>query len=623
MMRAAEPAIRADPTASIDAIFRHWFKETEDLMTVVDCDGRFTHVNPAAACFFGHPAEQCIGRSAFDFVHSADRDRTQAAFGRWLADGSTGVFKFENRQSGRAGLVRDMLWTIHALRGRDGRTNGFASCARDITVAKRLEHELSESEARFRMILSSVLDPLITIDAFGTIQAVSQSVERVFGYRPEALVGKNINVLMPEPHHSQHDGYLAAYRRTGKAGIIGVTREFEVLRKDGSRIICDLSVSRADPGGGREPVFTGTFRDVTARKRAEAAVAESERRFHAIFEQAFQYLGLLTPEGIVLEANQTALDAVGVTRDEVVGKPFWDTRWWSFSKLAQERLERAVRTAAQGEFVRFETDVRAAGDVLMEVDFSLKPVRDETGRVVLLISEGRNITDLKRTQRAETNMLRALATIGESAALLAHEIKNPITAVNVALRAVADELGEDHRAILEDLVARMQRLQALMQRTLSFAKPLALRRVVCDAQKFFDDTLDHLRTQIEQAGAQVETRVAHGGVRLTCDPQLMEEVLANLITNAIEAKGQDAHILLSAAHDGPAGAVIAVEDDGPGIPEQQRATLFKPFVTTKRRGTGLGLSICRKIVEEHGGSIGIEDGQLAGARFVLRLPSSV
>jgi two-component system sensor histidine kinase/response regulator len=495
----------------------------------------------------------------------------------------------------------------------------LAAALREAGARRAVEAALERTEARSRALLESLLDPTVVIDDLGTIQAASDSVERVFLYAPQDLVGENIQLLMPEPHRSAHDSYLERYRRTGQTNILGRTREFEVQRKDGSRIICDLSVARAEMPGGQGALFVGSFRDVTERKRAEEAVRDSERRFRALFDRAFQFIGLLDPDGTLLEANQTACDAGGVTRQEVVGRPFWETRWWSHSKDMQQRIREAVHRAAAGEFVRFEISQRGRGHSILEVDFSLMPVKDEAGRVVLLIPEGRDMSELKAAQRAETAMLRALATIGESAAVLAHEIKNPITAVNVALRAVAGQLGEDHKAVLEDLVARMRHLEQLMRRTLSFAKPLELRRVECDAGKFLSDTIAHLRGQIVKMGAEVRAQVDGGGVRFIADPHLLEEVFSNLVVNAIEAKGGGVHVVLSAAASGRDGVLLSVEDDGPGIPESQRDSVFKPFVTTKPSGTGLGLAICKKIVEEHGGTIHVEEGSAGGARFVIRL----
>ncbi len=367
----------------------------------------------------------------------------------------------------------------------------LASTVPEAAARRAVEGALDQSEARFRALLASLLDPTVAIDAFGTIQTASDSVERVLGYKPEDLVGQNVRVLMPEPYRSEHDGYLERYRHTGATNILGRTREFEVVRRDGSKIACGLSVARAEMPGGVGPLFIGSFRD---------------------------------------------------------------------------------------------------------------------------------LTEIKEAQKVETAMLRSLATIGESAAVLAHEIKNPITAVNVALRAVAAHLGEDDKAVLEDLVARMKHLEHLMRRTLAFSRPLQLCPTGCDARELLTEVVERLQGPIRQSGSDVRIDV-DGEVRFPADPGLLADLFSNLVTNAIEARGAPIHVVLSASRVGRDAVLLSVEDDGPGIPADRRESVFKPFVTTKSGGTGLGLAICRKIVEEHGGTIRIEESRLGGARFVIRLPA--
>jgi len=476
------------------------------------------------------------------------------------------------------------------------------------------------SEPLYESLLRAVLDPTLAIDEEGTIVVASDSVEAMFGWKPAELVGRNISVLMPEPHRRLHDEYLAAYRQTGETNILGRTREFTVVDRRGRPIAIELSVSRVELAGRAGPLFVGSFRDVSSRKEAERQVEESERRLRAIFEGTFQFIGLLTPDGTVLEANQTALQATGATRDEVVGKPFWETRWWSLSEEARKQLREAVRRASEGEFVRFETIVRGRGDEVLTIDFSLKPVFDRDAKVALLIPEGRDITEIKRAQRSETAMLRALATIGESAAMLAHEIKNPITAVNLALRAVAHQLGEDHRQVLEDLVGRMQRLEQTMRRTLSYARPLETRPEPIRVRELLAQVVRDLRHECVKRGAEVATELCDDELMLTADRQLLGEVLTNLLKNALEALGRGGHVVVGARTLPRQMVELSIEDDGPGVPDSMADTLFKPFVTSKRTGTGLGLAFCKKVAEEHGGSIRAERGRLGGARFVLELP---
>ena len=146
-------------------------------------------------------------------------------------------------------------------------------------------------------------------------------------------------------------------------------------------------------------------------QRTVEALREKERRYRAILDHTYQFIGLMTPDGTLIEANKTALAFSGIKESDVSEKPFWDTPWWTHSKELQERLREAVRTAAGGEFVRFEATHPAADGALRYIDFSLSPVKDETGKVVLLIPEGRDITDRKMTEQAlrqSENTSRAL-----------------------------------------------------------------------------------------------------------------------------------------------------------------------------------------------------------------------
>lgn len=471
--------------------------------------------------------------------------------------------------------------------------------------------------ALLRALVRSSLDPLVAIDQYGKVLLVSDSIERVFGWRQDELVGQNVRVLMPEPHKSAHDGYLEAWRRTGIIHIIGRTREFQVQRKDGSTFLADLSVSQAVLPGD-EVVFLGSFRDVDARRQAERLLQESEARFRAVFDSTLQFMGLLEADGTILEVNDPSMQATGTARETVMGMKFWEGPWWQVSPDGPAMMRRFVERAMGGEIVREEIAITGPNGRRFDIDFSINPVRDANGKVQYLIPEGRDITEQKRAQLAETSMLRALAQVGESAAVLVHEIKNPITAVNVALRAVADQLGAEHKVVLEDLATRMQRLQELMRGTLSFAKPVKVNLVQIGARQYLEGCIARLRLHVVKLGADVRVEVAPDDLQLRLDPALFEEVLANLVVNALDAQGKGAKVVVHAAGNGE-GATLCVDDQGPGIPAAKREDIFRPFVTSKPQGTGLGLPICRKIVEAHGGTIDVGSAPTGGARFTIHL----
>lgn len=611
-----------DPSLSgqaLDPIFRELLERSHELVLVFARQGRVLYVNGGCRFYLGREPDQIVGSSLFDLVHPDDLEAFQRGFQHWAAHGATTPWTTECRHRTPAGAVHHLHWTL-LTRLEDGEVCGFSAIGHDVTAARLAERALARSEERRRAVFAGMLDAIVTIDGEGTILEVSDSVRGMFGYAPDELVGRNVKLLMPEPYRSEHDGYLANYRETGATWILNRTREFQVLRADGSPIDCELSVSRIDFDPDVGPVFCGSFRDVTDRKRAERKLADSERRFRAIFDQEFQYVGLLEPDGTVLEVNATALERTGVSRADVIGRPFWTTYWWQASDSC-DRLKRAIEDAAAGKFVRFEVEILAGDGARRTIDFSVKPLRDPEGRVVLLIPEGRDITDLKAAQRRETSMLRALAAIGESASLLAHEIKNPITAVHLALRAVADKLGEDHRVVLEELVERMRKLERTMRRTLSFTRPSDLRLEVCEPGRLLASVADLMRPEADRGGHTIELRVAEDTPALTGDRGLLEELLANLVRNSLDALDRPGRIELRAF---PAEGEVAlvVEDDGPGIPAGQVEEVFRPFVTTKSSGTGIGLALCRKIAEEHGGSIELVPGTLGGAAFELRLPAS-
>lgn len=162
--------------------------------------------------------------------------------------------------------------------------------------------------------------------------------------------------------------------------------------------------------------------------RKEQQLRESERRFRAIFDQTFQFIGILSPQGVLLEGNRSALDFEGVKLTDVIGQYFWDTPWWTHSAESQEKLKRAIEQAARGKFVRFETEhIGKTGRIT--VDFSIKPVFDDSGRVVMLIPEGRDISERIRAESALAEREARTRAILDTAAEGIITIANPHTGI--------------------------------------------------------------------------------------------------------------------------------------------------------------------------------------------------
>jgi PAS domain S-box-containing protein len=236
-------------------------------------------------------------------------------------------------------------------------------------------------------------------DEHGTMDFVSDGCRELTGYAPEDLVG-NRKISYEEIIHVLDRARV----RDEVAAALRAGRRFEltyriVTARGAQRWVLEHGVA-VPAVDGMAACLEGIVTDITARKCAEEALAEKESMLAAILDNSFQYTGLLDPDGRLLRANQTSLDAVEINREEVQGRFFWDTPWWNHSATEQQKLRDAIARSAQGKFVRFETTHAGRDGRMQVIDFSLKAVRNAAGKVIALVAEGRDITESKEAERA-------------------------------------------------------------------------------------------------------------------------------------------------------------------------------------------------------------------------------
>jgi PAS domain S-box-containing protein len=231
--------------------------------------------------------------------------------------------------------------------------------------------------------------------------------------------------------------YFAAHQLAQLDRYIGSEERLSFLTLENKRF--ELNNQRATEEFSR--FRESLLREIEERRATETALRESERRFRAIFDHTFQFIGLMALDGTLMEANRASLEFVGAEKD-VIGKPFWETPWWTHSPELQEKLREAVKKAAEGEFARFEATHPAADGNLLYVDFSLKPVMDEAGKVVMLIPEGRDITERKRAEEAlrlDAERMETLLQLNQMTDATLDEITS--FAFEAAVRLTRSKLG--------------------------------------------------------------------------------------------------------------------------------------------------------------------------------------
>ena len=256
---------------------------------------------------------------------------------------------------------------------------------------KRVRYLASHLEG----ILNNAPAGIVVFDKAGAIKIQSRRMSDFFRRSDSAAFA----VELPDAGLDDHSRQTIRELMGGAVSGEPFEKELEVMQ-DGKERVWQISrfPIALDRSGGSLACML--FSDITERRMAQRLLQQSEQKARAILDQSFQFVGLLTPDGILMEANRTALEFAGISAADVFGKPFWETPWWTHSTEEKEKLRRSIGKAAQGEHVRYETFHCARQGELRHVDFSLKPLKDGNNRVMYLIAEGHDITDIKRAEEA-------------------------------------------------------------------------------------------------------------------------------------------------------------------------------------------------------------------------------
>lgn len=574
-------------------------------MTVVTAAlsyGTFNFTQALPSCRFSPRAVPIVGVIAL-------------AAAAWLWNGTTWL------PLATAAIAASLLaWTAAAAaRSADHRRSGDD----DLVVAKETlerqvkEHagDLRDTNARLRSIIDSAVDGIIVIASDGRVESFNRGAERLFGYVATEVIGRNVNMLMPSPYHEQHDGYLSRYLQTGAATIIGIGREVTGRRRDGSTFPLHLSVGEMAIGNERK--FTGVLHDLSARTELEQQLRTSEARWRAVIESAVDAIVVIDAKGCVEAFNSAAERMFGYNEDEVIGQNVNVLMPSPYHEEHDSYLARYLQTGRK-------TIIGTGRDVTGRCkDGSTFPLHLSVGEVT--VGGEHRFTgilhDLTERVRIEEKLREqaGLARLGEMAAVIAHEVKNPLAGVRGAIQVIGGHLPPDGRdaAIVKEIVTRIDGLNDLMKDMLLFARPPQPRPTLLDIHALIATTADLLST--DPALKDVCVNIEGSLPPVSADPELLKIVFINLLVNSAHAIKGDGTIRVDLASV-DAFHEIAFNDLGPGIPVDIREQIFTPFFTTKSRGSGLGLPTAKRLIEAHRGSIDIQCPPGGGTTVTLRLP---
>ena len=361
----------------------------------------------------------------------------------------------------------------------------------------------------------------------------------------------------------------------------------------------------------------------------------SQSLLKVVQDNAFQFTGLLTPEGVVCDVNQTALDFIATNKEEVVGKLLWETPWWAHASVGlRDKLKQAVQVAAKGETIRYEATFNGEVGRARLFDFTLKPVRNNAGEIIYLVPSGHDITEIKELQ-AKAIRTSQLASLGELAAGVAHEVNNPITGVINYTQLLLNKVGDDaySRNILERIIKEAERVAKIVKGLLSLARDDSSHLEPLNIAEIVDESLSLSSSQLVKNGITLDVKQADSLPLIYGNEQQLVQLFLNFVSNARYALNEkksagQTEKKLSISLDRMSNSLgefvrIIIFDNGNGIPEELLGRVLQPFVTTKPvgHGTGLGLSICNDIADNHGGMIDVESEYGNYTKFTIDLPA--
>ncbi len=476
---------------------------------------------------------------------------------------------------------------------------------------------LRKSEARLRAILDAAVDAIITTNDRGIITSVNPSAVRIFGYEEEEMLGQNVKMLMPEPYHSRHDGFLQRYRETGERRVIGIGRIVEGRRRDGSTFPLELAVSEVLLGDGTRK-FAGIARDVSDRRAAEQALRESEARFRDLFESASDLIQTADANGRIVMANRAWRATLGYSLDRATGLHVREL-------LVPEALEQALpafeRDPDDFETKRIRTELQAIDGRRVVVDGTTWCRRHDE-KIVGTWTIFRDVTREVELERIKQ----------EFVSVVSHELRTPLTSIRGSLGLLNSgfigKLPPTVAKLIDVATKNTERLIRLVNDILDLDKleagKLELKVERIDVARLVRAVGESIDAVARLRGVDIAQDI-EPTLQVAGDLDRLEQVLTNLLANAIKFSPANSVVKVEASALGDM-VKVSVIDQGPGIAPSDAPKLFlrfqqlEPADRRAHEGTGLGLAISKAIVEAHHGRIGVESSLGQGSTFWFTVP---
>jgi PAS domain S-box-containing protein len=578
------------------------------------------YVNQAAEAITGYSRAEILAMPFWELVHPDDRDLVRE---RALARqrGESVPWHYEVRVRRKDGSIRPAEFTLGIIE-YEGKP-AVLGTAVDLTAQKAAAEQLRASERRFRALTENGSDIVLLADAQGGIRYLGASVERILGFSPEWLIGKDGLARM---HADDRERVTAVYRKLSEEPGSRASAVYRVQHRDGSwRWLESIGHNLLD-----DPAVGGIIvnsRDVTDREEALAG-------YRALVEHSLQGL-VIIQDGRVVFANPGVTDVTGYTQEELLAFGTEEQRAMIHATDAPavwEKWQRRLRGDAHSPRTEFRL-VRKDGTVRwLETYASDTEYRGRPAVQVAYV----DISDRKEAEEAARRHQQELAhvlrrrTLGEMAAVIAHEVTQPLTAIANYAKGCAHRLRTNNTTpeqllgALDEIAAQAVRAGEIIRRLRGFVRRGEPKRTTTHLNELVEEVIRFISAEAHERNVHLSVELAADLPPLLLDVVQIEQVVLNLLRNAFDAVTDEqaggGQLVIRTGRDG-GDAVVSVRDTGPGLHPDVAGEIFEPFVTSKPGGLGMGLSICRSIVDAHGGRLwATPNDPHRGMTFAFTLP---
>jgi PAS domain S-box-containing protein len=464
--------------------------------------------------------------------------------------------------------------------------------------------EIEESEKRYRVLFESAGDAIFLLVAegenIGNIVDANRAAAEMHGYTVDELLNLNLIKDLDAPGAAEEAPERVKRIMNGE----WITDEIDHVKKDGSVFPVEISAGKLEYMGHK--YILAIDRDISERKEMEGQILQAKLDWEDTFDTITDMITIHDKEFNILRANMAAIDLLELPFLKNIKMKCYEYYHGKNSPPDNCLSCECFKTGKPTAFEMFEPHLNKF------LEIRAMPRFDNNNQLAGLIHVIRDITERKKVEEA-LQRAEQMKLVGEWAAGLAHEIKNPLAGIKVSVEVLLEELSisPDDRSIVLRAVGEIKRIETLLKSLLNFAKPPKLQLTHLDMNALLDQILDFsLKHPSLSSSSSIDINVSKDFDKnipmLQADPVQLQQVFLNLLFNAIEAMPDGGELKIKSSYDQNAGAIkIEISDTGKGIDPAIMGDIFKPFFTTKSKGSGLGLAITRRVVEEHGGAMSV------------------